>query len=108
MSAPDQLAIQLPDVDIESLIEQVRTMRSQLIQHKQALLQSVADNKLDGSDALITAIMPGGLLYAGYKKARHAQAKKELDRVSADIEEISDDLLAMQSRSAPVVMAQLP
>jgi hypothetical protein len=52
--------------------------------------------------------MPGGLLYAGYKKARYEQAKHELDRVSADIEEFSGDLLAMQSRSTPVMVALQP
>jgi len=104
----NQFTIQLPDVDREALIEQLRTLRSQLIQRKQALVQSVADKKLDGKDAVITVIMPGGLLYAGYKKARYEQAKHELARVSTDIEEYSDDLLAMQPSSAQVVVAQLP
>ncbi len=104
----NQLAIQLPDVDREALAEQVRMLRSQLIQRKQALVQIVTDRILDSSDAIITAIMPGGLLYAGYKKARYEQAKNELARVSADIDEYSGDLLAMQFSSAPVVVAQLP
>jgi hypothetical protein len=48
--------------------------------------------------------MPGGLLYAGYKKIRYEQAKNELARVSANIEEFSGDLLALQPKSAPVVV----
>jgi len=104
VAAPDQFIIQLPDIDREALIEQVGALRSQLIQRKQALVQSVADKKLNGNDAFITVIMPGGLLYAGYKKIRYEQAKNELARVSADIEEFSGDLLAIQSRSAPVVV----
>jgi len=100
------LAIQLPDVDRGVLIEQLRLLRSQLIQRKQALVQIVADKKLDGSDALITAIMPGGLLYAGYKKVRYEQAKSELARISADIKEYSGDLLVMQSGSVPVLVAR--
>jgi hypothetical protein len=107
VTAPDQLTIQLPDIDHEALIEQIRSLRSNLIQRKQALVQIVADKELDSGDAIITAIMPGGLLYAGYKKVRYEQAKKELARVSADIEEFSSDLLAMQSRSAPVALARL-
>lgn len=106
--APDQLAIVLPDIDHEALVEAIETLRSQLIQRKNELTQDVTDRKLDGNDALITAIMPGGLLYAGYKKARLEQAKNELASVSADIEEFSDDLLAMESMSAPVFVAQLP
>jgi hypothetical protein len=108
VQAPGQFIIQLPDVDRELLAEQVSLLRSQLIARKQALVQSVADRQLDGGDALITIIMPGGLLYAGYKKARYEQARNELNRVSADIEEFSGDILAMQSRSAPVVVALQP
>ena len=107
-TAADMFVVQLPEVDREALIEQLRVLRSQLIERKQALILNVADKKLDGKDAVITAIMPGGLLYAGYKKVRYEQAKNELDRVSIDIEEYSGDLVAMQSRAAPVAVAWLP
>ncbi len=106
VTTPDQFVIQLPVVGHEALIEQVGKVRSQLIQRKQELVQSVADKKLDRSDAIITAIIPGGLLYAGYKKARYEQTKNELARVSADIEEFSGDLLALQSTPAQLVVAQ--
>ena len=102
------LVVQFPDVDREELMEQLRALRSQLIQRKQALIQYVEDKKLDGKDAVITAIMPGGLLYAGYKKVRYEQAKNELDSVSTDIDEYSSDLVAMQSSAAPVAVAWLP
>ena len=105
---PHLSTLQLPYVDRQALVEAVQTLRSQLIEHKRVLLQRVADGKLDGNDALITAIMPGGLLYAGYKKIRLAQASNELAGVNADIEELSGDLLALQSISTPVVVAQLP
>lgn len=101
----DQFTIQLPSVDREVLIDQVATLRSQLIEHKQALVQFVEDKKLDRRDAIIAVIMPGGLLYAGYKKARYEQTKNELADVSADIESLSDDLLVMQTRAAPTMVA---
>lgn len=107
-TATDMFVVQLPDVDRVVLVEQLMVLRSQLIQRKQALIQDVADKQLDGKDAVITAVMPGGLLYAGYKKVRYEQAKNELDRVSTDIEEYSGDLVAMQSRAAPVAVAWLP
>jgi hypothetical protein len=105
----DDFIIQLPDVDREVLIGQVEKLRSQLIQRKQALEQSVADKEPDSSDALISVLMPGGLLYAGYREVRYEQAKNELADVSADIEEFSSDLLALQPM--PVVqmaVVQLP
>jgi hypothetical protein len=107
MITPDQFIIQLPEVDREALVERVGTLRSQLIQRKQALVQNVADKQLTGGDAIITAILPGGLLYAGFKKIRYEQAKNELDRISADIEEFSDDLVAMQTLSPQVVAVVL-
>jgi hypothetical protein len=102
------ITVQLPAVDREALIEDVEALRSQLIARKQALAQNIKDRKLDSSDALITALMPGGLLYIGYKKIRYEQAREELARVSAEIEEYSDDLVAMQAMSTKVVVAQLP
>ncbi len=104
----NQPGTQLPAVDRVALVKTIKKLRSQMIARKQALVLSVAEQKLDGGDAVITAIMPGGLLYAGYKKIRYDQAKNELARVSAEIEEFSADLLAMQSMSPAVVVAQLP
>ena len=54
MDATDRFIVQLPGVDRETLIAHVEILRSQLIQRKQALVQIVADKKLDGGDALIT------------------------------------------------------
>jgi len=107
-AAPAQLTVQLPYVDRDALVENVRQLRSRLIQRKQELIKLVADKQMDGGDALITLIMPGGLLYAGYKQARYENAKTELDRISEDIEEYSDDLLVMQSAPVPLAMALLP
>ena len=107
MVTPSHFIVQLPEVDRESLVERIATLRSQLIARKQALVQNVAERQLKGSDAILTAILPGGLLYAGYKKIRYEQAKNELDRISADIEEFSDDLIAMQTPSQQIVAAAL-
>lgn len=108
VSIKDLLSTQLPDVDHQVLVEKISALRSQLIQRKQALLQVVEDSDLDGRDAILTAILPGGLIYAGFKKARHEQAQEELARVNADIQEYSNDILAMQPAPSPVAMAPLP
>ena len=105
---PDQFIIQLPDVDRETLIEQVEILRGQMILRKHTLELIVADKKPDGSDVIITVFMPGGLLYAGYKKVRYEQAKNELASVNADIEEFSNDLLAMQPMPMQMAIVQLP
>lgn len=107
ITTPDQFVIQLPGVDREALIERVRTLRSQLIQRKQALVKVIADKKMDSSDTVIASIMPGGLIYAAYKKTSYEQSRNELAGINADIEECSDDLLAMQAGATPVFVARL-
>jgi len=100
--------IGLPDIDHETLIERVEILRGELIQRKHVLEQIVSDKKLDSSDAIITVLVPGGLLYAGYRKIRYEQAKNELASLSADIEEFSSDLLAMKPVPLQMAIAQLP
>lgn len=106
--APDLDAIALPDVDRASLADDLAALRSQLIARKQALVREVASRKPDGGDALITAILPGGLLYAGYRQARYTRAQHELESISADIRELSADLVALQADDTQVFIAQLP
>jgi hypothetical protein len=105
--AHDHFIIHLPPVDRTALIERLESLRSQLVQRRQALVQVIEDRKPGIGDAVITAIIPGGLLYAGYRATRYQQVKNKLARISADIEEYTSDILAMQSGSAPVFIARL-
>jgi hypothetical protein len=107
-STPGLLGVQLPGVDREELVDLIRSLRSQLILRKQVLVQIVEDSSLGGSNAILAAIMPGGLLYAGFQKARHENAKDELLRVNTAIEEYSSDILAMQPETTSVAIARLP
>lgn len=107
-NTPGQLVIQLPVVDREELVDLVRTLRSQLILRKQELVQAVEESDFEGSSAILAAILPGGLLYAGFQKVRHENAMEELEQVNTAIEECSSDILAMQPGPAPVAIAQLP
>jgi pyruvate/oxaloacetate carboxyltransferase len=100
------LGFQLPDLDPEALAEKVDMLRTQLIERREVLTRSLEEKKLGSSDALIAAIIPGGLLYAGYKELRYESAKDELARLNAEIDEIGNDLLAVQAMSAPAAVAQ--
>jgi hypothetical protein len=102
-----QFAIQLPAVDREELVDLILSLRSHLIVRKQVLVQAVEDSHFEGSDAILAAILPGGLLYAGFQKARHEQAIDELELVNAAIEEYSSDIQAMQPVSSSVAIADL-
>lgn len=99
------LGFQLPEVNRTALVEKVEMLRAQLIERKELLTRSLEDKKLDSGDLLISAIMPGGLLYAGYKELQYERAKDELARLNAQIDEFGNDLLAVQDLSVPAAVA---
>lgn len=105
MVGPQGFITRLQVVDADTLAEQVQQLRSELIARKQQLVAEVDEKKLDSSDALLTVLMPGGLLYAGYKKAAYERARNDLAEVSEDISEYSRDLVEIGRRVTPVAIA---
>ena len=104
---PEGFVIQLPAVDIDALAEQLRELRSSLISRKQKLANELETKQFDSGDTLLALVMPGGLIYAGYKKAACARARHDLDEVSETIAEYSGDLALLQAQLQPVAVAQL-
>ena len=100
-------SVDLPAVDSNLLVEQVKSLLVLLKQRQQELTEFVDRNKLGTKDAVITAIMPGGLLYAAYKKNKLEQAKTELVRTTEEVAELAHDLLAMQEQTGRLTVAQL-
>ena len=105
MVGPQGFITRLQVVDADTLAEQVQQLRSELIARKQQLVAEVDEKKLDSGDALLTVLMPGGLLYAGYKKAAYERARNDLAEVSEDISEYSRDLVEIGRRVTPVAIA---
>ena len=105
MVGPQGFITRLQVVDADTLAEQVQQLRSELIARKQQLVAEVDEKKLDSSDALLTVLMPGGLLYAGYKKAAYERARNDLAEVSEDISEYSRDLVEIGRRVTAVAIA---
>ena len=105
--SPGGFVIQLPAVDIDALAEQLRELRSSLISRKQKLANELESKQFDSGDTLLALVMPGGLIYAGYKKAAYARARHDLDEVSENIAEYSVDLALLQEQLQPVAVAQL-
>ena len=103
---PQGFITQLQVVDAGTLSEQVQVLRSQLILRKQQLVREVDEKQLDSGDALLTVLMPGGLLYAGYKKAVYESARSDLADVSEEITEYSHDLSALAGQTSVTVALQ--
>ena len=105
MVGPQGFITRLQVVDADTLAEQVQHLRSELIARKQQLVDEVDEKKLDSGDALLTVLMPGGLLYAGYRKAAYERARTDLAEVSDDISEYSRDLVEIGRRVTAVAIA---
>ena len=99
--------VTLPVVDSNQLIERISTQRAALAQREQEVRRYLEDHQLDARDMLITIIMPGGLLYAAAGKGNLEQAQVELTEISAVLDELSRDLVAMQAVAGDLSMAQL-
>lgn len=96
-------------VNYAKLAEDVETLQNSLVQRQHELIKQVDKKKLNAGDALITVVMPGGLLYAGYRKHELEKAKKLLQAVNVEIKEFANDLLALrQQRNHDLQLAQLP
>ena len=104
---PDGVVVQLPTVDPLILLARVNARRSGLILRKVELIKQVEEARMDTGDVVITALLPGGLLYAGYRKLEFEQAKNNLAAVSADINELSHDLSVFQTDVGPVAVVRL-
>jgi hypothetical protein len=104
---PDGFVLQMPTVDPLILVARVNELRSGLILRKIELIKQVEEARMDTGDVIITVILPGGLLYAGYRKLEFEQAKNNLATVSADINELSSDLSVFQTGTGPVAVVRL-
>ena len=107
MTNPAGFVMQLAVMDSGELVEQLHELRSVQIMRKQALASELDAQQFDAGDTLLTLVMPGGLLYASYKKAAYARVKKNLDEVSEEIAAYAYDLIMMQARLRPVTIARL-
>jgi hypothetical protein len=97
----------LPTVNSRQLLGLIRNYRASLSHRQQEIMQYLEENRLDTGEMLIAIILPGGLLYAAVRKGNLEQAKVELAEMTADRDELSRDLLAMQAVAGELRVAQL-
>jgi hypothetical protein len=97
----------LPTTDYNQLTGQIRTHLASLSVREEEVKKYLDEHQLGTKDVLITVIMPGGLIYAAIRKSDLEMAKVELARISADMDEFSGDLLAMQIEANELIVARL-
>jgi len=99
--------IDIPAANYPRLIGQIKTYLAALTDREEEITRYLDENQLDAKDALITAIMPGGLLYAALRNNKLELARTELAEITEVMDELSRDLLAMQLEARELTVAQL-
>jgi hypothetical protein len=89
----DGFVVEIPAIDPQLLAEQLEDLRAELLLRQAELVTEVKDLELDGTDAIITVLLPGGLIYAGYRKHEYEMARHDLVEVNAEIDELTRDLV---------------
>ena len=106
----DELIYDIPKINTVSLADNVEKLRETYIQRQNELTQQVEDKELTVGDVFITIIIPGGLIYAGFKKNELEKTKDALLDVTTEISELSNDLIALHTQNAAntLLLAQIP
>lgn len=101
----DGLVVNIPAHESHDVLSQLQTLRAELNANKDQFTKDVENTRFKTSDTIITIVMPGGLLYAANKKRRHAQAKKELRLVTAQLNGFMRDLDFLQDTASKTLLA---
>jgi hypothetical protein len=95
----------LPKPDTSVLVDQLRVFKVRLQERANRLLQRAKSKSLDVKDGLITAVMPGGLLYAVYRNHEHQQAVAKADAAAEELDAIDVDITRLDVSTAPSLVA---
>lgn len=104
----DGFILCLPAVNLTNLMGKTQKLKDTLEARRDTLDEKAGNGKLSGNDLLITAIMPGGLLYAAYRQGSMTQAKSDLEEVENTLEEVNGNLAALQTLASEALVAQRP
>lgn len=98
--------VMLPSIDNDALIDEVVALKIALMHDKELLSRKVEQKRFKNKDTVLATLLPGGLIYAAYKKNIHAQAVQDYELTSSLIKEISTDISALTTIDGPILVAQ--
>ena len=105
ISQGNGLVINIPARETHDLLSQLQTFRTELKVNKDQFTTDVENTRFKTSDAIITIVMPGGLIYAANKKQRHTLAKKKLSLVTAQLDGFTGDLDFLKDAASKTLLA---
>ena len=90
------LTVNLPALSRAELKTRLAQFQARMSQQKAELSINEEEARFDAKDALITLVMPGGLLYAAYRQQQHHQTASRFEQVSERLDELRSDLVAFR------------
>jgi len=103
----DGLAIRIPTITQPELLATLNQAYALLSQQRRAARQVVSDRS-KGDDAVIAAVMPGGLIYYAIQKQKLNQAKITLSKVKTELNSLDVDAVSLYDPVGAIVIARHP
>ncbi len=100
------LVVDQPRVDTAQLMADVRKLQQELAERKDDLQLSASEKEFTAKDALITALLPGGILYGLIRKNQIDKLKQQLARVETELVDVNDAIVALEQLVGNVMLAQ--
>jgi outer membrane murein-binding lipoprotein Lpp len=90
------LTISLQQVNHPLLLLELQQLQQELWHQQINLLTQVTNMSFGAVDAIITIVLPGGLLYAFNKKMKQQQAKNNLHELNSELLQLQVDIKQMR------------
>ncbi len=103
--AVDGYRVMLPNINVDKLIDDLAVFKSELARSEKKLAQQVELKRVKTSDNVLSILMPGGILYAAYKRRSYSEAVDQQKRVLEQYTEISGDLEDFRSTHQTVLVS---
>lgn len=97
----------LPATNTLELLYQVQQLRNTKLARQTELNKTLEESRFGIKDALISAIVPGGLMYATMKNMELKRAESKLENVSIELVQLNKDLEMLTSTVSENMLSML-
>jgi hypothetical protein len=98
--------VMAPSINMDALVDEMVSLKTALKHDEKLLAREVEKKRITGNDKVLSFLMPGGLLYAAYKKSAYDKAVRDHELASSQSREITTELVALTGINGPVVLAK--
>ncbi|MGD8743046.1 MAG: hypothetical protein PVH46_06425 [Granulosicoccaceae bacterium] len=102
----DGFTVMVPSINMDALVDEMVSLKSELKHDETLLARRMQEKRMTGNDKVLSFLMPGGMLYAAYKKSAYNKAVRNHERVTLQLKEVTTDIVALTTSSGPIAVAQ--